>query len=112
MATLRTAQLEPHVARVHQRLQQALERHGRLVYSNSLGAEAVVLTDIIWSHFPKIGMFSIDTGRLHEETYALLERLEQRYGRRLPLMHPDAAALARLVARQGTHGFYESLDAR
>jgi phosphoadenosine phosphosulfate reductase len=112
MATLRTPQPEPHVARVHQRLQQALERHGRLVYSNSLGAEAVVLTDIIWSHFPKIGMFSIDTGRLHEETYALLERLEQRYGRRLPLVHPDAAALAQLVARQGTHGFYQSLDAR
>ena len=50
-------------------LADALARYGRLVYSNSLGAEAMVLTDIIWTHFPAIDIFSIDTGRLHEETY-------------------------------------------
>ena len=35
-------------------LTDALREHGRLVYSNSLGAEAMVLTDIIWSHLPQI----------------------------------------------------------
>ena len=93
-------------------MRAALERHGRLVYSNSLGAEAMVLTDIIWSHFPQIEMFSIDTGRLPEETYALLERLQRRYGRRVRLVYPDARDLERLVARQGVNGFYGSLEAR
>jgi phosphoadenosine phosphosulfate reductase len=94
------------------RLGAALARYGRLVYSNSLGAEAVVLTDIIWTHLPQIDVFSIDTGRLHEETYALLERLQDRYQRRLRLVYPDAQALEALVSRQGVNGFYESLSAR
>jgi len=99
-------------AAVQARLGEALARYGRLVYSNSLGAEAVVLTDIIWTHLPRIDVFSIDTGRLHEETYELLERLQRRYQRRLRLVYPDAQALEALVARQGVNGFYESLSAR
>jgi phosphoadenosine phosphosulfate reductase len=57
-------------------------------------------------------VFSIDTGRLHEETYELLERLQRRYQRRVRVVYPDAQALERLVARQGVNGFYHSLDAR
>src|SRR5579863_3730192 len=64
-----TPELELLASATRERLGAALERHGRLVYSNSLGAEAIVLTDLIWSHFPTIEMFSIDTGRLPEETY-------------------------------------------
>ena len=71
-----TPALELLASATRECLGAALERHGRLVYSNSLGAEAIVLTDLIWSHFPQIEMFSIDTGRLPEETYALLERLQ------------------------------------
>ncbi len=91
---------------------EALARHGRLVYANSLGAEAMVLTDIIWSHLPQIDVFSIDTGRLHEETYELLERLQRRYQRSIRVVYPDAAALERLVAAQGVNGFYDSVEAR
>jgi phosphoadenosine phosphosulfate reductase len=71
-----------------------------------------VLTDIIGSQFPAIDVFSIDTGRLHEETYELLEKLQRRYRRRIRVIYPDAAALERLVARQGVNGFYLSLEAR
>jgi phosphoadenosine phosphosulfate reductase len=62
------AELQDKTAAVRAQLADALARFGRLVYSNSLGAEAMVLTDIIWTHFPAIDIFSIDTGRLHEET--------------------------------------------
>ena len=72
----------------------------------------MVLTDIIWTQFPQIEMFSIDTGRLHEETYRLIDRLQRRYRRTLRVVYPDARELERLVARQGMNGFYESLDAR
>ena len=103
-------QLKAHSVRAQ--LGAAVRAHGRVVYSNSLGAEAMVLTDIIWSHLPGIDMFSIDTGRLHGETYELLERLERRYGRSLRLVHPDARALEELVAAHGVNGFYRSPDAR
>ena len=57
-------------------------------------------------------MFSIDTGRLHEETYTVLEKLQHRYGNRIRIVAPDAAALERLVAGQGVNGFYSSVEAR
>ena len=94
------------------RLAAALARHGRLVYSNSLGAEAMVLTDIIWTHLPQIDMFSIDTGRLHEETYGLLQKLQQRYSRKIRVVYPDAGRSSNWSAQQGINGFYENLAAR
>lgn len=48
-------------------LEQAVREHGEVVYSNSLGAEAMVLTDIICAYVPDIAMFTLDTeiGRAH-----------------------------------------------
>ena len=112
MAEFLSQDLQDKSAAVRAGLGAALESHGRLVYSNSLGAEAIVLTDIIWTHFPQIDVFSIDTGRLHQETYELLERVQRRYGRRVRLVYPDAEALERLVAAQGVNGFYYSVAAR
>ncbi len=105
-------ELEHKAATLRALLGRAHAEHGPLVYANSLGAEAMVLTDIIWTHLPQIDVFSIDTGRLHEETYELLERLQRRYRRSLRVVYPDAAALERLVARQGVNGFYHSTEAR
>ena len=97
---------------VRVRLEEALREYGRVVYASSLGAEAMVLTDIICSHVPGIDLFTIDTGRLPEETHRLLERLEHRYGRRLRVVHPQAGALEALLAAQGINGFYGSAAAR
>jgi phosphoadenosine phosphosulfate reductase len=105
-------ELEQKAVAVRAQLLAAVRAHGRVIYSNSLGAEAMVLTDIIWTHVPEIDMFSIDTGRLHQETYDLLEKLERRYKRSLQLVYPDAQALQGLVGAQGINGFYHSLDAR
>jgi phosphoadenosine phosphosulfate reductase len=112
MGALAGPEIERKAAAVRSLLGEAIERHGRLVYANSLGAEAMVLTDIICSHLPRIDMFSIDTGRLHEETYQLLERLQRHYRRSIRLVYPDAAALEQLVAAQGVNGFYASVAAR
>jgi phosphoadenosine phosphosulfate reductase len=93
-----------------------LPRHwsstGRLVYANSLGAEAIVLTDVIWTYLPRIEVFSIDTGRLHDETYQLLEKLQRHYGRTLRVVYPDAVALERFATQHGVNGFYHSVEAR
>ena len=104
--------LEQKASAVREQLSAAVCQYGRVIYSNSLGAEAMVLTDIIWSHVPEIDIFSIDTGRLHEETYELLEKLQRRYKRSIRLVYPDAQALEKLVADQGVNGFYHSLEAR
>jgi len=112
MRELTSLELEQKAAGVRERLREAVRQFGRVVYSNSLGAEAMVLTDIIWSDVPAIDMFSIDTGRLHEETYELLEKLQRRYQRKLQVVYPDAQALETLVTAQGINGFYHSVEAR
>ena len=112
MGELLNLDLDHKAATLREQLIAAVRDHGRVVYSNSLGAEAMVLTDIICTHVPQIDIFSIDTGRLHQETYDLLEKLERRYQRTLQLVYPDAQALERLVFAQGINGFYHSLEAR
>src|ERR1700722_20267966 len=49
--------------------------------ANSLGSESVALTAPIWTAVPQIEIYTIDTGRLYPETYDLIERIQQRYGR-------------------------------
>src|ERR1700728_195505 len=93
-------------------LQQGVRDHGGLVYASSLGAEAMVLTDLIWTQVPQIDIVSIDTGRLPEETLTLLERLERRYHRRIKLYYPDAQAVQAYVREHGVNGFYNSLGER
>lgn len=112
MGEVLTFELEQKANAVRELLAGAVRQHGKVTYSNSLGAEAMVLTDIIWTHVPEIDVFSIDTGRLHQETYDLLERLERRYRKRVRMVYPDAKALEELVAAQGINGFYHGLDAR
>src|ERR1700720_4201048 len=112
MGEVAALEVERKATAVRAQLAAALGQHGRLVYSNSLGAEAMVLTDIIWSYLPQIDIFSIDTGRLYEETHELLEKLQRRYQRTLRVVYPDAQGLERLVARPGVNGFYHSLRAR
>ena len=112
MGELLNLELEQKAAAVRERLAAAVGEYGRVIYSSSLGAESIVMTDIIWSHVPAIDIFTIDTGRLPEETYELLGRLQGRYKRSLRVVYPDAKALEALVTAQGINGFYNSLEAR
>lgn len=112
MGELLTLDLEHKAARVRQFLAAAVREHARVVYANSLGSEAMVLTDIIASHLPDIEIFSIDTGRLPEQTHDLLARLEERYGPRIRLVYPDAQALQDLTTTQGVNGFQKNVAAR
>lgn len=93
-------------------LRQAVADFGRVVYSNSLGFEAMVLTDLICTEAPAIDIFTLDTGRLPEETLALIERLERRYQRKIKVYYPQAAAIEAYVNELGINAFYGSVEAR
>ena len=112
MGELLNLELEQKASTVRERLHAAVAEYGRVIYSSSLGAESIVLTDILWTHVPAIDIFTIDTGRLPEETYELLSRLQGRYKRSFRVVYPDSKALEELVSSQGINGFYNSLDAR
>ncbi len=82
------------------------------VLASSLGAEDMVLTDLIAKHAPTIGIFTLDTGRLHAETYRLLQQVTDRYDLRIRVLYPDGEALERLVADHGINGIFSSVTSR
>lgn len=81
-------------------------------FSTSFGVEDMVLLDLIRKHRLDIEAFTLDTGRLHEETYALMQKVEEKYGRSVRIYTPDTAQLEALVAVQGINGFYHSVENR
>jgi len=93
-------------------LRNAVAEFKNVCYANSLGSESVVLTDLIWESVPQIDIFSIDTGRLYPETYDLIERLQQRYGRALRIYYPKTSDLEGWVGENGINGFRAGLDQR
>lgn len=93
-------------------LRSALGEYGQITFANSLGAEDVVITDLICRHVPGIEIFSLDTGRLPEETLKLLASIEQRYNFKVKVYYPDTAALEAYVHENGINAFYESQELR
>jgi phosphoadenosine phosphosulfate reductase len=92
-------------------LQQAAQLQPA-VLSTSFGAEDMVLLDLIQRHQLPIAIFTLDTGRLPEETYRLMQAVEEHYGRCVSVVFPDPQAVQRLVAAIGINGFYDSVDSR
>jgi phosphoadenosine phosphosulfate reductase len=80
--------------------------------ASSLGADDMVLTDLIAKHAPTIEIFTLDTGRLHAETYRLLQQITDHYDLRIRVLCPSGEALERLVAEHGINGFYKSVASR
>jgi phosphoadenosine phosphosulfate reductase len=87
-------------------LERALSLFDNLAISFS-GAEDVVLIDIAHRINKDIKVFSLDTGRLHPETYQFIDQVRKRYGITIEIMYPDAAAVEALVNAKGLFSFYE-----
>src|SRR5215475_2437852 len=75
-------------------------------FACSFGAEDMVLLDAIAAHARKIEIFTLDTGRLPEETQELLEAVRDKYPIAIRTYFPDASAVEAWVDQNGTNGFY------
>ncbi|MEE8346452.1 MAG: phosphoadenylyl-sulfate reductase, partial [Dehalococcoidia bacterium] len=80
--------------------------------ASSFGAEDVVLIDIVAKVAPKLRIFTLDTGRLHDETYDVMERVRVHYGLPIHSVFPDREAVERLELDKGFYSFRESLENR
>ena len=70
---------------------------GNVVFSSSLGQEDQVLTDVIFKNDLPVKIFTIDTGRLFNETYELLDRTTARYKKNIQVYFPEAADVEEFV---------------
>ncbi|SDX65420.1 phosphoadenylyl-sulfate reductase [Nitrosomonas halophila] len=93
-------------------LEDIQQNYAPAVFANSFGAEDMVLTDLIARHYPQIVIFTLDTGRLPQETYDLMQAVKDRYAVSIRAYCPDAASTEDYVAQHGPNGFYKSIALR
>jgi phosphoadenosine phosphosulfate reductase len=82
------------------------------VFANSLGAEDMVLTDLIVREGLDIEIFSLDTGRLPAETYELMADTEKHCGMFLKVYTPKHDLIENYVRSKGINAFYQSVELR
>src|SRR6266540_4309946 len=91
----------------------ALERfHPRMAISAAGGVDGMVLIDMAWRIDHDVRVFTLDTGRLPAETYALFEEVRERYGIDVEFEQPDGDAVSSLVTQHGPNLMYRAVDLR
>lgn len=87
--------------------------HPKLALSCSFGnPEGLVLLDMMHRIEPTSRVYVLDTGRLHQATYDLIDRVRDRYDLTVEVVFPEAEAVQSMVREHGANLFYESLEKR
>ena len=94
------------------RLALVASLEGQAVFTTSLGIEDQVITAAIGENKLSINVATLETGRLFNETVALIDKTEETYGILIKRYHPEQADVDAYAARYGLNGFYESVEAR
>jgi phosphoadenosine phosphosulfate reductase len=100
------------VNEVVERLRAVVANHPPAVLATGFGAEGMVLIDLIARHALPIRIITLDTGRLPEETLALIDRVRERYRVSIDVHAPDTQALEAFVTENGVNPFYRSVELR
>ncbi len=81
-------------------------------FSTSLSWEDQVISHHIFANNLPIRVFTLDTGRMFPETYNVLNRTKDRYGKVIEVFFPNNESVEKLVTSKGPLSFYESLENR
>jgi phosphoadenosine phosphosulfate reductase len=90
----------------------ANEYKDKVVFSTSFGQEDQVITDLIAKNDLPITIFTLDTGRLFQETYDVFHKTLKKYKKEIKVCFPEAAAVEKLLEAKGPNSFYESVENR
>ncbi len=90
----------------------AEEYKGEVVFSTSFGQEDQVITDLIEKSGAAIKIFTLDTGRLFQETYDVFHRTQKKYKTPIKVYFPEAKAVEELLEKKGPNSFFESVENR
>ncbi len=94
-------------------LQWAINEYGkRAGLASSFGMEDMVLIDLLTRLKGEITIFTLDTGRLHEETYEIMERARSKYGIAIKTYFPSKEGVENLQNKKGFFSFRESIENR
>ena len=88
------------------------EYKNKVVFSTSFGQEDQVITDLIAEYNVPISIFTLDTGRLFQETYDVFHKTVKKYSINIKTYFPEASAVEELLNQKGPNSFYESVENR
>lgn len=86
--------------------------HPRLAMASSFGAEDVAVIDMIMKINPKARIFTLDTGRLNQETYDVMDEIRNKYNTNIEVTFPDQNEVEQMVRVNGMNLFYKSIGNR
>ena len=90
----------------------AKEYPNQVVFSTSFGQEDQVITDFIGQNQLPITVFTLDTGRLFQETYDVFHKTLKKYKTEIKTFFPDTTAVEALLNQKGPNSFYDSVENR
>ncbi|WP_348813044.1 phosphoadenylyl-sulfate reductase [Flavobacterium maritimum] len=88
------------------------EYKDKVVFSTSFGQEDQVITALIGQNDLPITIFTLDTGRLFQETYDVFHKTLKKYKKEIKTYFPEAASVEELLNKKGPNSFYESVENR
>ncbi|AXK49751.1 phosphoadenylyl-sulfate reductase [Aliarcobacter trophiarum] len=89
-----------------------INNYKNVALSSSLGAEDQVLTDMIFKVDKNSRVFTLDTGRLHSETYKVMDATNLKYDVKIEVFFPKSEDVEKLYLTQGVNGHFESIGNR
>lgn len=89
-----------------------LDNYKEVALSSSLAAEDQALSDVILKHDKSARIFTLDTGRLHPETYDVMDATNLKYNIKIDVYFPNEQNVQELYKTQGVNGHYESIEKR
>ena len=92
--------------------QAASEYQGEVVFASSFGAEDVVILDLLVKHNIEIRVISLDTGRLPQETYDVMDKWRKKPRLNIDIYLPDANDVEAMIKQDGVNLFYDSIGKR
>ncbi len=107
-----SADFEAKLAETQALLRRAAAEFGPVTQASSLGAEDVVITHLVNALGLDIEVFVLETGALHAETLALLERTQASSKAKVTVYHPVQESVVQFVAREGQEAMYRSIALR
>jgi phosphoadenosine phosphosulfate reductase len=90
----------------------ASEYQESVVFSTSFGQEDQVITALIAKSDLPITIFTLDTGRLFQETYDVFHKTQKKYKKDIKVYFPEATAVEKLLETKGPNSFYDSVENR
>ena len=106
-SVIATAELAEKSAVLKQRLAAISSRFSDVRFATSLAAEDMVITDAIYKANAKIKLFTLATGRLHQETVDMIKTTEDHYGASIEKIYPQDSDVQAFIDQYGMNGFYD-----